>query len=209
MEAEAFPLDWPTGWPRTAPEDRKEARYQVTYEQAVRELQRELKRMKATDIVISTNLPTKGNGEPYANMVNRKIEDPGVAVHWRNADGEPEVIPCDAWTRVKDNIRAVGLAIQCLRGLERTGSGQIMKRAFMGMKALPPIGGTSYREAARKAWHTVLGVDPDATREDINRAFREKARESHPDQGGDSYDMAVLNEARREGLAQAERTHVV
>lgn len=49
-------------------------------------------------------------------------------------------------------------------------------------------------------WHEYLGVPPNATEGQINRAYREKAKKFHPDAGGSAAKMASLNRAREIGL---------
>jgi DnaJ-class molecular chaperone len=77
-----------------------------------------------------------------------------------------------------------------MRQLERHGGGAIMDRAFTGFVALP---------APKSCWET-LGVMEGASRDEINRAYRVKAKEAHPDNGGSNNAMAELNKARDEAL---------
>jgi hypothetical protein len=49
---------------------------------------------------------------------------------------------------------------------------------------------------ASKDYYEVLGVDDDATAEAIEKAYRNAARQKHPDSGGNEEDMKALNEAR-------------
>jgi len=41
----------------------------------------------------------------------------------------------------------------------------------------------------------ILGVDVNATREEVDKAYREKAKVAHPDKGGTNIEMARLNAA--------------
>lgn len=43
--------------------------------------------------------------------------------------------------------------------------------------------------------YKILGIEPSATREDIDKAYRKKAREAHPDRGGSDRDMIMVNAA--------------
>jgi curved DNA-binding protein CbpA len=54
-----------------------------------------------------------------------------------------------------------------------------------------------------KDYYKVLGVRPEATKQEIERAYRNEARRRHPDGGGSEEEMKSLNEAR-DVLADAE-----
>ena len=49
-------------------------------------------------------------------------------------------------------------------------------------------------------WWDFLGVPKDATKDEINRAYKQKAMVMHPDKGGSDKMMATLNKARELGL---------
>lgn len=51
-----------------------------------------------------------------------------------------------------------------------------------------------------KTWWEVLGVSPDASKKDISRAYRERAKRAHPDAGGSDDRMTELNRAREQAL---------
>ena len=44
----------------------------------------------------------------------------------------------------------------------------------------------------------ILGVSVDATPDQIKKAYKEKARELHPDLGGDPHEFSKLNQAKNE-----------
>jgi curved DNA-binding protein CbpA len=48
---------------------------------------------------------------------------------------------------------------------------------------------------SKKDYYRVLGVSEDASREDLERAYRAEARKRHPDGGGSEEEMKSLNEA--------------
>ena len=48
---------------------------------------------------------------------------------------------------------------------------------------------------ASKNYYAELGLGEDASKEDIDRAFRSEARKRHPDGGGSEEEMKSLNEA--------------
>src|SRR3712207_4585454 len=110
--AEAFPCDWPLGWQRTL--FRKPSKFKPsTFLQAREALLAELARIRATDVVVSTNVPLRKDGTPAsAKLLDN---DPGVAVYFR-LNGQERVIPCDRWKSVADNLHAVTLWLEAQRG---------------------------------------------------------------------------------------------
>jgi len=159
--------------------------------------------VQSSSIVISSNIPVRRDGLPYAD--SREPADPGIAVYWderkawNSAKGayelEPRVIACDAWKTTRENMRAIGLAIGALRMLERTGASEILDRAFTGFAALPAA-------SSAPSWWGPLGLTSSpASVEDVERAYRDRVKTAHPDVGGSHEAMVALNAARREALA--------
>jgi hypothetical protein len=181
---EAFPLQWPPGRPRTKWPER--SNFEVTLGKAIRDVQEEVRRLGGAGLVISSNLPLRRDGMPYAN--SSQPEDRGVAVYFRYKR-KPMCFACDRWNRIEDNLRAISKTIDALRGIERWGTGQMVEQAFTGFTALP---------APEQPWQ-VLGLDTSRpTRDQIDEAHRRLAAEHHPDRGGDNEKMARINAARDE-----------
>lgn len=188
----AFPLDWPQSWPRAT--SRGPSRYKVTADRAQKDLMLELARAGASEVTLSTNVPVRRNGMPYGKV--GRISDPGVAVYWTAPDGAAMVLACDQYEQVGDNIRAVGLAVECLRGLERTGCSEIIRRAAAGFRALPA--------STERDWRSVLGFQPgdEVSERGVEVRYRALAHARHPDKPNGSHDsMAELNRAREQALA--------
>lgn len=191
----AFPLCWPVGWPRTM--NRQNSPYDVTDFGRNRDLIRAslLKMAQRDDIVISTSIPLRDDGLPYA--ARRSPLDPGVAVYWMRG-GKPQVIACDRWYRVGENARAIWYALESLRQLERCGASQVIERAYSGFLALPAAGRT-------KSWREVLGFEEAGavSVQEIEARYRELAQIHHPDRGGgDTARMSEINLARDQALAE-------
>ena len=191
-DSRRYPLYWPEGYARTAPHRRQKAKYKVSPGMARDDLQRELGALGARRIVVSTNVPYRADGLPYANM--RKPDDVGVAVYWTGKDGVERVIACDKWDTVEHNLRGVGLAVEHIRGLERTGASEILDRAFRGFAALPASTNSAL------PWRTVLeyapGTRPTAT--ELKDRYRHAASRAHPDAGGTNDQMVRVNAAYAE-----------
>jgi hypothetical protein len=101
---EAYPLTWPTDQLRTPNSQRERGQFKVGFGLARDEMLRELSRMGAKEVVISTNVPTRLDGLPYADA--REPQDPGVAVYFTHGKRQL-VIACDSYQTVKANLRAV------------------------------------------------------------------------------------------------------
>lgn len=195
-DAHAYPLCWPVGWPRTT--NRRNSAYQVIEFGENRDLVLAslLKMARRRDVVLSTNVPLRNDGLPYADRANPK--DPGVAVYWMR-DGKPQVIACDRWYRVGENARAIWYALEALRQIERCGASQVIERAYAGFAALPAAN-------RPKRWRDVLGIPEGLfSTAALDACYRELARVHHPDHGGDTARMAEINVAYQEALADAER----
>lgn len=187
-----FPLQWPAGWKRTEVSDRKylPGKGRVSFHDSRSRLLSELRLLGVEDgsIVISTNMPLRVDGIPMSGR-SELIPDPGVAVYFRRED-RPMSFACDSYVYVRDNIRAIALTIEALRGIQRWGASDMMDRAFRGFLALP--------QTASSPWREVLGFDKGGTITvaDVDRKFRDLSLKHHPDRGGDPETFRQLTEAR-------------
>jgi hypothetical protein len=217
MRPEAYPLAWPETWARTPGGRRKRASFgDFTFARNRDEVLRELRLLKASGVVLSTNLPLRQDGLPYASGPTREArDDPGVAVHFRWR-GKPYVIACDTYTRVEDNARAIAKTIEAMRAIERHGASQLLERAVSGFTALPGAGESAHAPPPPKPWWEALGipkmdgVEFQEVAEDEHHPMRvpllkmaealykTKVVKAHPDRGGSSEQMWELNRAIRE-----------
>lgn len=183
---DAFPLSWPASYQRTPIASRQRSPFKVSFMMAVVDVNRQLKLMGANAVVISTNIPLRRDGLPYGSSSMPK--DPGVAVYFQHR-GRPVVLACDKWLRVEENMRAISLTLDAMRGLDRWGVSELLDRVFRGFIALPA-------PAPEEAWHQVLGVTEGAPLAHIEKTYRDRAKNAHPDRQGGSVDqMERLNRA--------------
>jgi len=160
----AYPLAWPNYRPRTEYWKIADSKFDKRRTFAVirDELVREVERMGGRELILSTNVPVRQDGLPYASFARPK--DMGVAVYFKRR-GKSLVFACDQWRRIEDNMQAIVKTIDALRGIERWGSGEMMEQAFAGFAALPP-------PDPNGQWWVVLGVDRGAHIDDITLAYR-------------------------------------
>lgn len=195
----AYPLAWPADWGRA--KIHCPSRYRVDFPQARADLIRQLNLMQACDIIISSNLPVRNDGLPYAKV--SAPFDPGVAVYWHDPSGQLRVIACDKWSAPAENLRAIGVTLSCLRGIERAGASEAVQKALSGFRALPQ--GTAAQ--AGSSWRDVLGFRPGdpVDMETLKFRFRALSRVHHPDHGGSTKKMQELLEAHDAGKAALEQ----
>lgn len=196
MTITAHPLSWPDSRPRTERWVRDRAKFRTSFTAAREDLVNELRLLGAKNVVISSNVPVRMDGLPYARYP--EPDDPGVAVYF-DLDGQPRCFAIDKWSTVKDNMKSIQKTIEAIRGIERWGSAEMMHAAFEGFQALPA------HTASASAWWDVLGVTPDATAVMIERAFRYLARTRHPDAGGTAEAFHEIQDARDRGITQIQR----
>jgi len=210
-----YPLEWPAGWVRTPSYKRTRGEFRQTKHDlvptatgvekksrtlavsvlvATQRLERQLELLAATAPVLSTNISLRLDGRPRSD---EDPKDPGAAVYFR-FKGKATVLACDRYLRVADNIAAIANHIDALRRIERYGVGTI-EQALAGYKALPADTAADWRAVFGFARDVRVSVD------EVQSAYKERARKAHPDRGGSDDAMAHINRAR--DYALAELTH--
>lgn len=187
-------LEWPDGYDRTPDSERERARFDTPESRCWGHIQDQIRLMGATDLVIETAKPHKKDGTPLARA--REPDDPGAVVRWR-MHGRGYAIACDRWTKVRDNLRAIGKTLEAMRGIERWGA-VTNEQAFQGLESLPPPTQATRATAVAHQLepHEVLGVSPEAPEDVVRAAFRALARKAHPDQGGSEAALKRLVNAK-------------
>lgn len=198
-EYTAYPLSWPLGWKRTkSPQRSRFGSYYIKPSVAKSRdaVIYELNLMGVPDwrVVISTNITLRRDGLPYS--AQKEPIDTGAAVYFK-VDGKPTVLACDKWNMVGDNLWAIAKHIEALRGQNRWGVGSI-EQAFAGYAAL--------NEKTEPTCFETLEISADATEQQILDAYRRKARETHPDNGGSAEAFSAIVRAKEIALAQRKQT---
>jgi hypothetical protein len=189
---DAYPLTWPAGWPRVSyPKRSGFGKY--TFERSRQDVLRQLRLLRASDIIISSNLKLRQDGYPYSQQ--RQPEDAGIAVYFKLND-EDQCIPCDKWWTAEENLRAISKTIDAIRGLERWGAKEMVNAAFRGFKALPAQGDST--PSAQRLWFDVLEVSPNASWEVIEAVYRKLLHKVHPDKGGSQREFMELQAAYKQ-----------
>lgn len=128
-----FPLRWPADWKRTPRPGA--ARFERRSMAEVRErLLRELRLagVPPWSIQISTNVPLTSRGQAASGIC--QPADRGAAVYFQHGE-QLLVSACDKWNRVEDNLYAIALDVEAVRGRLRWGVVSI-ERALAGHQRL-------------------------------------------------------------------------
>ncbi len=185
---EAYPLYWPSNKPRT--KYPQKSRFDTSFTWARTQLLDEVRLLGGKDVIISSNIPLRRDGLPYAN--HKKPDDTGIAVYFKY-NGQDTCFTCDKWIDVADNLHAIGKTINALRGINRWGGDDTVQAAFRGFQALPA-------PDTKRSWHEILSVPPNASKDKIKRSYRRLAKLAHPDNGGSAEQMAEINRAYKEAI---------
>lgn len=193
MTIPPYPLAWPEGFPRTPAHRRHGGNFKTSLAGAINNVADSLRRFGSdsgkgvSNVVATTNVGG-------IQLIEKKDTDPGVAV-WFEWDGAMRCIAVDRYSKPEHNLQAIHHILEARRTEVRHGGLVIAQSAFKGFLALPSPKGSH--------WTEILGVSASATREQIEAAWKEKARSAHPDRGGSADEMARVNAARDRALSEA------
>lgn len=201
-----------SAWPGEPTRSRKHSPFRSGYRETLDLLERELNALHARNVVVQldvreSEIALDGHLKAYA-----KPARPGVilAFEWwkpggkRNEQGQlsgtytPLSFPCDRFTDWKDNLRAIALAMEALRKVDRYGVTRSGEQ-YKGWTPLPASGGLqSDEEAARmlcKFQETYLAGDVLNSAAVAKAVYREAVRSTHPDKGGKPEDFNQVQTA--------------
>lgn len=149
-------------------------------------LERELRQLGARDVILQMAITERDQRNDGWIRADTRPSHPGVILSFASKYG-PLSYPCDTFTDWQANVRAIALALEALRKVDRYG---VTRRGeqYTGWKALPPAGATSENrpEIIQRG------------RELISKHGTVKAAlfATHPDRGGDANDFHAVQAAR-------------
>ncbi len=196
-------------WPGELTRNRRPSQFSASLTSTLDLLDREIwhltdtrAQQESAELLIA--IPADGrwrvDGRPFANAV---AEHPGVIFSLDSKHGHLSY-PCDTFTTWQDNVRAIALALEALRKVDRYGVTKRGEqyRGFLAIEAsAAPAGFATSKEALFFLADVSGEVRPDWT---PSTALRAAQRATHPDRGGDAatFQRVTLAEAklRAEGL---------
>jgi hypothetical protein len=196
-----------TAWPgkETPAHERQESNFYSKWTDTLNLLERETRMLGALrdSVTVATYHPAEAITRSGAIRVGSKLPPkPGVIVSFEvNNKGQRRKMQyeCDRFRHWEDNVRAIALALEALRKVDRYGVGRAGAQ-YQGYLALPPAfvgSGMTLDDAwatlARFSEFSVEELQGVGTR--IRDAYRQASMRTHPDRGGNQEDSAKVNVA--------------
>ncbi|WP_409647875.1 hypothetical protein [Microcella sp.] len=157
-------------------------------------LEREIRELGGRDARMQIAIPPEQfrlDGYPRATA---KPEHSGVILTLQSKHG-PLSYPCDTFTTWQDNLRAIALALEALRKVDRYG---VTKRGeqYRGFLALEATAARPFHDvdSAAKYLRDIAG-DPSNPHIDLRTIARRAQALTHPDRGGDANRFQLVTEA--------------
>lgn len=195
-------IDWPPHLDRTPAGDRRgESKYSVSLAKAVSDLETELDRIAPERHRVSFgNLHKKGNGMPRHDA---NPDDPGFVVYWTEG-GTDYAVACDHYQSLRDNVREIGKWLKETR--LRDNREIVTGGSNFAAAELPPGSDPDDDDVPEPIDdpYAVLGVHPEASINDVEAAFKRKAKATHPDGGGSDAEFKRIKRAYETILDERE-----
>ncbi|PRI10937.1 molecular chaperone DnaJ [Leucobacter massiliensis] len=192
-------------WPGTLSTQRRPAPFSAGLTDTLRILDREIYNLVDTraqqdsaELLIAIPAGAfRRDGKPYANA---RAEHPGVIFSLDSRHGHLSY-PCDTFTTWQDNLRAIALALEALRKVDRYGVTRHGEqyRGFLELEATAVPASFSSWSAAHEWLADTYGYEYRAgDHEQARGLLRLGQRKSHPDLGGDTelFQRVSLAEAK-------------
>ncbi len=169
-------IDWPSWATKTPSSERENTnKFSSNFRTSKRDLKAEMRRMDVDRWTLEDVTGSSGF--------------PGVVVRW-TLDGVDYAVACDRYTTKRDNLRESYLWIKETR--KRADRPVQTGEDEFAAARLPSAG--EVVEAAPSPY-VVLEVEPDADREAIRDAYRERIKTAHPDNGGSEAEFKQVKQA--------------
>lgn len=113
-------------WPgeKRLPEDRRESQFKAGWSDTLELLERELAMIRATDVVIQADCPREALRNDGRFRAGARLYGPAVILSFETKKIGPLSYPCDTFNHWTDNVRAIALALEALRKVDRYGVGR-------------------------------------------------------------------------------------
>jgi hypothetical protein len=152
----------------------------VSWDDTIRQLSDMMAKWGVTEWSVIPMRPYRRANEYWWSESERR-----VTLRYRHPSGREVLISLDAQQRGHDNLRVLYLACEAMRMNEKRGLGNVIADAYLQLE-----GAKQHVDP-----YEVLGVRSDAPMTVIEAVYKALAKERHPDAGGSTEAMTLLNEA--------------
>lgn len=156
--------------------------YRLTTEKSwsatLSELAETMRKWGVTKWVVENPLPPRSRAKQYQTLTECT-----VVLRYTKAGVSIQLV-MDKQARAVDNFRVLYLAVEAMRMNDQRGLTDVVRQAYAQLPA--PVEQSAY---------SALGARPEWPMEQIEQAYRQKARQVHPDSGGSTAGMAEINAA--------------
>lgn len=188
---------WPPGmkvdpigaWPTELTARRRASNFASTMSSTLATLRRELFQLEAKDVRLQVAIPASQfrlDGYPRATA---KAEHPGIILTMQTNVGALSY-PCDTFTTWEDNLRAIALALEALRKVDRYGVTKRGEqyRGFLAIESTAMPAGFTSVDSAERYLKDLTGYRPAGVGfgDSLETILKRAKRVAHPDTGGDA-----------------------
>lgn len=174
---------------------RERSRFKSSWSKTADLLERELLHLDATSCVIQVHAERSQFRLDGMLRADARTNSPAVAVSFRSK-GRDLTFPCDTYDDWRDNMRAIALALEALRTVDRYG---VTSRGeqYTGWAALPSPADHTFtsRAEALGFLRSIIGNLVETL--PIVEAVRKAEVATHPDKGGDVDNFKRVQAARK------------
>lgn len=160
-----------------------------TWSATASDLAETMRKWGVKDYMVTNDLPPRSRTKAYQTLTERQV----ILKYVKG--GTPVQLVMDTQARAVDNFRVLYLAVEAMRMNDQRGLTDVVRQAYAQLPA--PVEQNTYR---------IIGARPEWSLEQIEAAYRARARTAHPDAGGSEAAMQELNTAM--DAIRKERTQV-
>lgn len=201
-------------WPGPFTVDRREHRFRVqtsngwtrsgvNWTATVELLERELRQLGAEEVLLQMAVTRRDIRNDGWIRANARPDHPGVILSFGSNHG-PLSYPCDTFGDWQANVRAIALALEALRKVDRYGVSRRGEQ-YRGWGQLPPAGGSTSTLTSEAAAQVLLEAGGGGRTKagvlgcDVicRGAYKDAVRATHPDSGGSTREFQLVQEAKR------------
>ena len=183
-------------WPGERTKVRDKSRFSAPWHKTLDLLERELLHLNARNVVIQAAVTMEDIRNDGMLRSNARPQWPGVILSFDSKHG-PLSYPCDTYSDWQANVRAIALALDALRSVDRYG---VTRRAeqYKGWARLEGPKPADAEDAALllAKYHVVPFRDILGSRGIFEAAYRAACTKTHPDAGGSPDEFKRVQEAK-------------